>query len=254
MDAHEIDDEAQFIDIGLDSITGVTWVRNINEKYGTEIDATKVYSYPTLTRLGKLVLEAAEAKGTVEVVEVVKPVEAPKPAPVEKPAPVATSTVAVTVVEALTSWRSQTSAAQTVVVESTRAPVAVVGMAGQFPDASDIDAFWGNIAEGKNCISEVKPERWDLDCFFVEGTAKPGKTNSRWIGQMAEFDLFDPLFFNISPTEAECMDPQQRMFLQTCWQGIEDAGYNPQSLSGSKTGVFVVVRPATTTKCRRSMN
>ena len=57
-------------------------------------------------------------------------------------------------------------------------------------------------------------------------------------GSTEEYDLFDPLFFNISPIEAERMDPQQRVFLQACWHAIENAGYNAKSLSGSKCGVF----------------
>ena len=72
MDDHEIDDESQFIDIGLDSITGVTWVRKINEQYGTDIDATKVYSYPTLNRLAQLVKDEADKLAPA----------APAPAPV----------------------------------------------------------------------------------------------------------------------------------------------------------------------------
>src|SRR5437763_6252122 len=66
-----------------------------------------------------------------------------------------------------------------------------------------------------------------------------GKTNSHWMGALEEYDRFDPLFFNISPTEAESMDPQQRLFLQACWHSIEDAGYDARVLSGSRCGVFV---------------
>jgi len=66
-----------------------------------------------------------------------------------------------------------------------------------------------------------------------------GKTTSQWAGLLDEYDLFDPLFFNISPTEAESMDPQQRLFLQACWHSIENAGYDARVLSGSKCGVFV---------------
>ena len=61
----EIDDEAQFVDLGLDSIVGVTWVRKINETYGLEIEATKVYSHPTLTQLSRHVKDEAERRGTL---------------------------------------------------------------------------------------------------------------------------------------------------------------------------------------------
>ncbi|MET1257394.1 beta-ketoacyl synthase N-terminal-like domain-containing protein [Aliikangiella maris] len=59
------------------------------------------------------------------------------------------------------------------------------------------------------------------------------------MGALADYDCFDPLFFNISPVEAESIDPQQRLFLQNCWHAIEDAGYNPRELSDSLCGVFV---------------
>jgi acyl transferase domain-containing protein/acyl carrier protein len=112
-------------------------------------------------------------------------------------------------------------------------------MAGQFPGATNVEAFWQNIAAGKNCISEVPGKRWNMDNYYQEGEAVPGKSYSKWMGALEEYDLFDPLFFNISPSEAESMDPQQRLFLQTCWHTIENAGYDPRELSGSRCGVFV---------------
>ena len=99
-------------------------------------------------------------------------------------------------------------------------------MAGQFPQARNLDEFWRNIAEGRNCITEVPANRWDVQAYYQPGDAVAGKTNSQWIGALEEYDRFDPLFFNISPTEAESMDPQQRLFLQACWHAIENAGYD----------------------------
>src|SRR5205085_213767 len=61
----DLDERAQFVDLGLDSITGVTWIRKINQTYQTSIEATKVYSYPTLTQLSRYVKEEAEKHGTL---------------------------------------------------------------------------------------------------------------------------------------------------------------------------------------------
>ncbi len=117
--------------------------------------------------------------------------------------------------------------------------IAVIGMSGRFPLAKNLDEFWQNIAQGRNCITQVQPDRWDVNTYYRPGNAVSGKTNCKWLGALEDYDRFDPLFFNISPKEAESMDPQQRLILQACWHSIEDAGYNARSLSGVKCGVFV---------------
>ncbi|RSZ60416.1 SDR family NAD(P)-dependent oxidoreductase [Massilia atriviolacea] len=214
MQEHEIAQDEQFVDLGLDSITGVTWIRRINDTYGTAIEAIKVYSYPTLAALSAFVAEEAGLAGAV--------VEAPEP-------------VAVT----LTSWRQPglAKAAELPPVRATQA-IAIIGMAGQFAKSNNLDEYWQNIAQGRDCIDEIPKHRYDIDLYFQAGDAAPGKTYSRWMGALDDVDLFDAAFFNISPREAKSMDPQQRLFLQTCWHSIEHAGYNPKSLAGSKCGVF----------------
>jgi acyl transferase domain-containing protein/enoyl-CoA hydratase/carnithine racemase/acyl carrier protein len=230
----EIDEKSQFVDLGLDSITGVTFIRKINDKYKTTLQATIIYSYSTLAALSQHVKEEAEKQGTfsLPVAPIVADVKVAVPKQV-----MATPAV----VSKLTSWRNTSSLRATPSAKPAypSQPIAVVGMAGQFPGAKNIDTFWQNIAAGKNCISEIPKERWNMDSYYQQGEAVPGKSYSKWMGALEEYDLFDPLFFNISPTEAESMDPQQRLFLQTCWHSIENAGYNPQKLSGSKCGVYV---------------
>jgi len=229
----EIDENAQFVDLGLDSITGVTWVRKINEKYGVSIEATKVYNYPSVSQLSNYVKEEVEKQGTLT-----QSSESAKPA---IPAVSQNKFGSEFAIKKLTSRRGKHSLRKNTHVSSSyqSEPIAVIGMAGQFPQARNLDEFWQNIAQGKNCISEIPESRWDINHYYHEGDAVEGKTNCKWMGALEEYDLFDPLFFNISPKEAERMDPQQRLFLQTSWHSIENAGYNPQSLSGSKCGVFV---------------
>ncbi|MGN6151782.1 MAG: type I polyketide synthase, partial [Lysobacteraceae bacterium] len=117
--------------------------------------------------------------------------------------------------------------------------IAVIGMAGQFPRAKTLDAFWRNIAGARECIDVVPEQRFDIERYFSDDISIPGTTNSRWMGVLDDCDAFDPLFFNIAPTEAEVMDPQQRLMLQNCWHAIENAAIDPRSLSGSRCGVFV---------------
>ncbi|HXH41922.1 MAG TPA: SDR family NAD(P)-dependent oxidoreductase [Thermoanaerobaculia bacterium] len=232
----DLDENTQFVEMGLDSITGVSWIRKINRKYRTSIEATKVYSYPTLTQLSRHVRDEAEKQGSLPSQATIAPIDIP----VSSASLPQTITV-IPAAEKLTSRRSRAnprltsggSAAPPV------GPIAVIGMAGQFPQAKNLDEFWQNIAQGRNCITRVPGDRWDVNAYYQPGEAVEGKTNSQWMGALEEFDLFDPLFFNISPTEAESMDPQQRLFLQACWHGIENAGYDARVLSGSRCGVFV---------------
>ena len=229
----DINDHTQFIDVGLDSISGVSWIRKVNEKYQTSIEATKVYSYPTLAQLSLYVKGEAEARGTLGV---------PAPPVALAAAPrIALAAPAAPAAETRTPRKRRKSARFAAVEGVRRAPqsIAVIGMAGQFPQARNLDEFWRNISEGRNCISRVTRERWDVDAFYQPGDVVAGKSYSEWLGALDEYDRFDPRFFNISPTEAEFMDPQQRLFLQACWHGIEHAGYDARTLSGSKCGVFV---------------
>lgn len=117
--------------------------------------------------------------------------------------------------------------------------IAVIGMAGQFPQAADLASYWRNIAAARDCISEVPVSRWSTDEFYDADRQAPGKSYCKWMGVIEDADEFDPLFFSISPAEAKLMDPQQRLFLQACWHCIEDAGINPDGLSGARCGVFV---------------
>jgi acyl transferase domain-containing protein/NADPH:quinone reductase-like Zn-dependent oxidoreductase/aryl carrier-like protein len=121
--------------------------------------------------------------------------------------------------------------------------IAVIGMAGQFPQAGTLDEFWLNLTLGKDCVTEVPAERWTVADHFQAGTRMPGKTYCKWMGAIENVDEFDPLFFNIAPAEACLMDPEQRLFLQNVWHCFEDAGILPSSVSGKRCGVFVGCAP-----------
>ncbi|HET8845507.1 MAG TPA: beta-ketoacyl synthase N-terminal-like domain-containing protein, partial [Ktedonobacteraceae bacterium] len=120
--------------------------------------------------------------------------------------------------------------------------IAVVGLAGRYPQADTLQEFWVNLRDGRDCISEIPRERWDWQAYYDREKGKWGKTYSKWGGFLTEIDCFDPLFFQISPKEAEQMDPQERLFLEVAYNSIEDAGYTPATLdSDGKVGVFVGV-------------
>ena len=110
--------------------------------------------------------------------------------------------------------------------------IAIIGLAGRYPGANDVDAFWENLAAGVDSVSEIPIERWDWRRDFDPEKGTPGKTYSRWGGFLDGIDEFDPLFFGISPREAEVTDPQERIFLECAWATLEDAGYTRSDLRG----------------------
>lgn len=120
--------------------------------------------------------------------------------------------------------------------------IAIIGIAGRYPQAESLDELWENLKSGKDCITEIPRERWDHTPYFDHDKTKPGKSNSRWGGFISGVDQFDPLLFNISPREAELMDPQERLFLESVHQVMEDAGYTREALNRQGTvGVYVGV-------------
>ena len=90
---------------------------------------------------------------------------------------------------------------------------------------------------GATASRRSRSERWDHSVYFDAEKGKFGKSYSKWGGFLDGVDQFDPLFFNISPREAEFMDPQERLFLQACWEVLEDAGYTRETLGARRDGL-----------------
>lgn len=119
--------------------------------------------------------------------------------------------------------------------------IAVIGISGRYPMANDLDTLWRNLMEGKDCITEIPKDRWDFSLHYQPEADHDIKNQSKWGGFIDDVYHFDPLFFNISPAEAELTDPQERIFLETVWHTIEDAGYAKKMLERKNVGVFAGV-------------
>jgi acyl transferase domain-containing protein/acyl carrier protein len=118
-------------------------------------------------------------------------------------------------------------------------PIAIIGIGCRFPaGANDPESFWRLVTEGREAISDVPPDRWDIDAFYDPNPDAPGKMSTRRGGFLSGIDRFDPEFFGISPREAAGMDPQQRLLLEVAWEALEHAGQSADLLEGSRTGVF----------------
>ncbi|MBA2673692.1 beta-ketoacyl synthase N-terminal-like domain-containing protein, partial [Ramlibacter sp.] len=122
--------------------------------------------------------------------------------------------------------------------------IAIIGLSGRYAMAPTLEAYWDNLKAGRDCISELPPERWSLDASYAADPSKAiaqGKSYCKSLGYLEGFADFDPLFFGISPRDALTMDPQERLFVQSCWQALEDAAYTRGSLArkyAGSVGVF----------------
>ncbi|MBB82918.1 MAG: hypothetical protein CL931_03815, partial [Deltaproteobacteria bacterium] len=113
--------------------------------------------------------------------------------------------------------------------------IAVIGMAGRFPGAPDLDHFWQNLAAGRESI-----RRLDEATLRERGVAEALLANPAYVpavGELDEADGFDHAFFGVSPREAEILDPQQRAFLECAWSALEDSACDPERFAGP-IGVF----------------
>jgi hypothetical protein len=128
-------------------------------------------------------------------------------------------------------------------------PIAIVGLSGRYAKSPDLATFWENLKNERDCIEEIPADRWSLANFYspARDAAEQGRSNSRWGGFIEGFSEFDAMFFSIAPRDAQNMDPQERLFLQTSWEVIEDAGYSRESLREKHQGRVGVFAGVTTT-------
>jgi 3-oxoacyl-[acyl-carrier-protein] synthase II len=117
-------------------------------------------------------------------------------------------------------------------------PIAIVGMACQFPGANNSEEFWQLLQEGKNAITSIPDDRWnEQDCDL--GTNTSEKICTTYGGFVPHLKEFDPSFFRIAPKEAVSIDPQQRLLLEVSWEALENAAISADQVQGNQTGVFI---------------
>ncbi|MCB0167205.1 MAG: amino acid adenylation domain-containing protein, partial [Anaerolineae bacterium] len=119
-------------------------------------------------------------------------------------------------------------------------PIAIIGMGCRFPGGVETpDQFWQLLHDGVDAITEVPPERWDVEAYFDPDPDVPRKMHTRYGGFLHQVDGFDAQFFGLSPREVISLDPQQRLLLEVSWEALERAGIAPARLNNTATGVFI---------------
>ncbi|MEX3628067.1 MAG: amino acid adenylation domain-containing protein [Burkholderia sp.] len=227
----DLDPRDELSDYGFDSITFTELTHRLNRQFELELVPTVLFEHPTIAKLTAHLLESfpeALARAFPEERAATQSI-------VAEPEPAASRSAVEPVEPVQTAVPSSAGPA---------GAVAIIGMSGRFPGAPDLAGFWQVLAEGRDCIGEIPAERWDWRQYDGDASQAGRHTRVKEAGFIEGVAEFDPLFFGITPREAELMDPQQRLLLTHAWAAIEEAGYAPSSLAGGRTAIFVGTAPS----------
>lgn len=217
----EIRREVSFYDQGLDSRDLLGLVKELEQKIGKQLYPTLLFEYSNIQELAAyLRSEGVESFAF----------------PTEQSAEDFQTRDAVVSVSQPASKLESTANPL-----ATERDIAIIGLAGRYPQSPTLYAFWENAVQGKDCIIDIPRDHWDYVPDGCNGDAEGLHLRSKAGGFIDGVDQFDPLFFGISPREAELLDPQLRLMLQTAWHTVEDAGYTPKHLAKSSVGVYIGV-------------
>ncbi|WP_316173142.1 beta-ketoacyl synthase N-terminal-like domain-containing protein [Bradyrhizobium sp. SZCCHNRI2049] len=220
----EIEFDRPFSDIGLDSITGVSFVQGLSRQLEIELELTSIFEHVTLRGLTEHIKRLYWSVSAGEP----SSVSADDALAVEASEKVGSDTTCVASGE-LRGMRGPSNLSSKSYVQT---PIAVVGLSGRFGPCNNSTELWDHLAAGRDTVRRIS--RWKLEQEYGL------KEQFCWFGSfLRDIDCFDPLFFGISGLEATYMDPQQRIFLEECWRALEDAGHAGSSITGSNCGVYV---------------
>ena len=213
--------ETSFANFGFDSVTLREFALKLSKHYDMEFAPSTLFSYSTIQSLSAYLAERHRGMMTAFY---------DQPEMKMGEGPLTSKSEERSGVPGLERSREQTDE-----------PIAIIGVSGRFPGAETMDELWERLSTGRKSLSEVPLERWDWRDYFVGPGNEQNQIATHQGGFIKGVDLFDPLFFEIPPHEAELMDPKQRLLLQEAWRAFEDAGYNSRRLQGRSCGVFVGV-------------
>ncbi|WP_182876000.1 type I polyketide synthase [Microbispora sp. H10670] len=199
-------EDAGFLSLGLDSIMAADLAVTLSRVFGTPVRPADLFDHPTIAELSGFILGDGDGDGRSAADQAPAPRDV-RPHPVIHPAAVSTEPDPVT------------------------EPIAIVGMAGRFPQADSVDELWELLREGRDGVTTAPEDRWDA--------AARGRMTTDQGGFLRDITRFDAAFFGIPAREADNLDPQQRLLLESAWHALEDGGIDPRTLRNTRTGVFV---------------
>ena len=200
---NKIEKDIPFSDYGMDSILGANFVNQVGNACGIKLNTTIIFDYPTVNRLASHV--AVSCKNHIKIPLAVDN----RTEEIQKSA-VVTSDKYTSIPKLI---QQNTGTAEHQVGRRSSSDIAVIGMSGQFPGAGNPDRFWENLIDGQDAVGELPPQYLDRQEYYSPERQK-GKTYCHKGGVLDDRDCFDPLFFNLSPRDAESMNPHQRLILQ----------------------------------------
>lgn len=230
----KIDTTRNFLDLGIDSNQLVVLVKDIENDLGIELYPTLFFEYQNIQEVCKYLLSnysESLARFFNQLKSDMKQ---------EKVKDVTSDTweYIAPSEEEKKSIYTERKAVGTLQDNNAPFDIAIIGMEGMFGDSPDLVTFWDNLRNSRNLIKEIPSDHFDFQPWFSTDMEAKDRMYSKWGSFIPGIDKFDADFFNISPREAETMDPQLRLLLQVLYHTTEDAGLI-RDIRGTKTGMFV---------------
>lgn len=222
IDVGDIDENMPFMEYGIDSIISLELIKPLKDVFGY-LPSTLLFEYPSVAKL-----TAYLQNNHSDIVATLS------------------SSPAAEITDSLQAMGQDTAVSDLVMIQAEEPSIrdndiAIIGISGQFPQADNCEQFWQNLVEGRDCTSAIPEQRWSVERYYNADSLLGGGSYTKVGGFINDVDAFDNVFFNITPMDAERMDPQERLFLQHTYNAMLDAGYSKTDLGGTATGVFVGV-------------
>lgn len=182
-----------FFELGGTSLSAFSVAQQIGRRFDIDLSVLSIFEHPTIAALAQFL------KGSIADSSSIR--------------------------DACTRARTRRGLA----TSTTAFDVAIVGAAGRFPGARNLEELWSNLCGGKETVTFFNREELD-PLVTAQDSEDPHYIPAR--GILENVDLFDGAFFGISPNEAELMDPQQRVFMEVAWEAFENAGYVGEQIEG----------------------